>query len=120
LVDELTAPRPGLSAVTAAQRHAGAARPLAARGSPQAHVGFARIRRASARPISAAEIAQARLFADTLQSEIAELQELAATIEARWANRREQRRQDELRRVRARVNEVRRLLDALRDRFPPT
>jgi transposase InsO family protein len=72
---------------------------------------------ASARPISAADMAQARLFDDILQSEIAELEELAAYVEARWQRLHEQRRREELRRVHARLDEARRLLDALRDRF---
>ena len=61
-------------------------------------------RRSDAR---AADIAQARLFDDLLQEEIAELQELAEHAQSR-----------ELLRVNARISEVRRLLDALRDRFP--
>jgi hypothetical protein len=74
-------------------------------------------RRAWSRPRGAADMAQARLFDDILQEELAELQELAAAIEARadepWHSK-------ELKRVNARISEVLRLLAALRDRFPAT
>jgi len=79
-----------------------------------------RARRAWSRPTSAADTAQARLFDDILQDEMAELQEIAAAIEARAADRDEPRHSKELQRVNARISEVRRLLDALRDRFPIT
>jgi hypothetical protein len=65
-------------------------------------------------------MAQARLFDDILQDEMAELQEIAAAIEARAADGNEPRHGKELRRVNARISEVRRLLEALRDRFPIT
>ena len=71
------------------------------------------------RPRSAADMAQARLFDDILQDEMSELIELAAAIEARAADR-DERHSKELQRVNARIYEVRRLLDALRDRFPAT
>jgi hypothetical protein len=77
-------------------------------------------RRAWSRPRSAADMAQARLFDDILQDELVELQELAAAIEARAADRDELRHSKELQRVNAHIYEVRRLLDALRDRFPAT
>jgi hypothetical protein len=64
------------------------------------------------------DIAQARIFDDILQGEIAELHELAAALEARGAD--EPRHNKERRRVNARINEVLRMLDALRDRFPAT
>jgi hypothetical protein len=79
-----------------------------------------RARRAWSRPSSAGDIAQARLFDDILHDEIAELQELAAAIEARAGERDEPRHNKELQRVNARINEVLRMLDALRDRFPTT
>jgi hypothetical protein len=79
-----------------------------------------RARRAWSRPRSAADMAQARLFDDILQDEMSELQELAAAIEARAADRDEPGHSKELQRVNARIYEVRRLLDALRDRFPVT
>jgi hypothetical protein len=79
-----------------------------------------RARRAWSRPTSAADMAQARLFDDILQDEMAELQELAAAIEAGAADRDEPRNSKELQRVNARIYEVRRLLDALRDRFAAT
>jgi len=65
-------------------------------------------------------MAQARLFDEILQDEMAELLELAAAIEARAADRDEPRHSKELQRVSARICEVRRLLDALRDRFAAT
>jgi hypothetical protein len=64
---------------------------------------------ASARPRSAADIAQARLLDDLLQDEIAELRELAERVHGA-----------ERLRVNARIVEAQRLLDALRDRFPAT
>ena len=77
-----------------------------------------RARRVWSRPRSAADMAQARLFDDILQDEMAELHEIAAAIEARAADGDEPRHSKELQRVNARISEVRRLLDALRDRFP--
>jgi hypothetical protein len=82
--------------------------------------GYHRARRAWSRSRSAADMAQARLFDDILQDEMAELQEIAAAIEARAADRDEPRHSKELQRLNARISEVRRLLDALRDRFPAT
>ena len=79
-----------------------------------------RARRAWSRPSSAGDIAQARIFDDILQDEIAELQELATAINACAADRDEPRHNKELQRVNARINEVLRMLDALRDRFPTT
>jgi hypothetical protein len=79
-----------------------------------------RARRAWSRPSSTGDIAQARLFDDILQDEIAELQKLAAAIDARAADRDEPRQNKELQRVNARINDVLRMLDALRDRFPAT
>jgi hypothetical protein len=63
-------------------------------------------------------LAQARLFDDILQNEIAELQEVADTIRCASGYEREQRRRGELRVLRDRITKVRRLLDALRQRFP--
>jgi hypothetical protein len=77
-------------------------------------------RHAWSRPPSAADMVQARLFGDLLQNEIAERQEIAAGIEASSANRREHWHSKEFQLVNARINEVRRLLDALRDRFGAT
>src|ERR1700739_1284639 len=78
----------------------------------------ARALRAWSRPGSAADMAQARLFDDILQDEMAELQELAAAIEGCAADGDEARHSKELQRVNASIYEVRRLLDALRDSFP--
>jgi exonuclease VII large subunit len=79
---------------------------------------WAPTRHAWSRPRSAADMAQARLFDEILESEIAELEELAEDIEARSADRHQQGHSRELRRLNVRIDEVRRLLDALRDRFP--
>jgi hypothetical protein len=76
------------------------------------------VRRGS--PPSAGDIAQARLFDNILHDEIAKLRELAAAINARAVDRDELQHHKELRRVNARINEVLRMLDALRDRFPAT
>ena len=77
-----------------------------------------------ARPAHPADVAQARMFDAILQGEIAELEELAASMEKRWLRRCERGIDDENRppeglvRMRGRVSEAQRLLDALRDRFP--
>jgi len=69
-------------------------------------------------------VAQARMFDDLLQGEIAELEQLVASMEQRWLRRCERGIDDENRppeglvRMRGRVAEAQRLLDALRDRFP--
>ena len=73
----------------------------------------------SVRPIHAGDLAQAWLFDDILQNEIAELQEAADTIRALASHERDQSHRNELRRLRAHIKEVRRLLKALRRRFPP-
>ncbi|WP_156752352.1 hypothetical protein [Mycobacterium sp. ACS1612] len=76
------------------------------------------------RPAHPADIAQARLFDAVLLGEIAELEELAASMEKRWLRRCERgiddisRPPENLARMRGRVAEAQQLLDALRDRFP--
>jgi hypothetical protein len=76
------------------------------------------------RPAHPADIAQARMFDTVLQGEIAELEELVASMEQRWLRRCERGIDDERRppesilRMRGRVSEAQRLLDALQDRFP--
>lgn len=75
-----------------------------------------------ARPVHPADQAQARLFDDLIRCEIAELEELAATAEARWTRRRESGIGDDhvpeaMVRLRARLQEAHDLLGALRDRF---
>jgi hypothetical protein len=77
-------------------------------------------RQAWLHPPSAADMAQARLFDDLLQNEIAELQGIAAGIEVRSTHRRELGPSREIQQLNARINEVRRLLDTLRDRFGAT
>jgi hypothetical protein len=79
-----------------------------------------RARLAWSRPSSAGDIAQARIFDDILRDEVAELQELAAAIEARAGVPDDPRHNKELQRVKARINDVLRMLDALRDRFQAT
>jgi hypothetical protein len=77
-----------------------------------------------ARPAHPADVAQARMFDAILQGEIAELEQLAASMERKWLRRCERGIDDENRppeglvRMRGRVLEAQRLLDALRDRFP--
>jgi hypothetical protein len=76
------------------------------------------------RPAHPADIAQARMFDTVLQGEIAELEELVASMEQRWLRRCERGIDDQRRppesilRMRGRVLEAQRLLDALQDRFP--
>lgn len=86
----------------------------------------ARARRATdawARPAHAADVAQAGIFEAILLSEIAELEDLAASAEARWLGRceraidRPDRPPEALQRLRGRVVQAQRLLDALRARF---
>jgi hypothetical protein len=77
-----------------------------------------------ARPAHPADVAQARMFDAILQGEIAELEELVASMEKRWLRRCERGIDDEKRppeslvRMRGRVSEAEQLLNALRDRFP--
>jgi hypothetical protein len=77
-----------------------------------------------ARPAHPADVAQSRMFDVIMQAEIAELQELAASMENRWLRRCERGIDDENRppenlvRMRGRVAEAQQLLDALRSRFP--
>jgi hypothetical protein len=77
-----------------------------------------------ARPAHPADIAQARMFDTVLLGEIAELEELVGSMEKRWLRRCERGIDDEnrppesLMRMRGRVLEAQRLLDALRSRFP--
>jgi len=68
-----------------------------------------------------AEIAQARVFQGLLQAECAELQELALRMAGAKAPRTEpddSRQSEDLTQIRARIDEVRELLQALQDRFP--
>ena len=76
------------------------------------------------RPAHPADVAQARMFDAIMQGEIAELEELVATMEKGWLRRCERgmdgenRPPESLVRLRGRVLEAQRLLDALRARFP--
>jgi hypothetical protein len=78
---------------------------------------------ALARPAHPADVAQARMFDSLLLGEIAELEELVASMEKRWLRRcergdNENRPPVSIVRMRGRVLEAQQLLDALRARFP--
>ena len=79
---------------------------------------------ARARTAHTADAAQARLFDGLLQSEVQELEQLAASAERHWRRRREGRVDEDPNPPEAlvllwgRVAEVQGLLDALRARFP--
>lgn len=80
------------------------------------------VARAKTRPINDADLAQARVFEEILQQELAELEQLVAAAAARRANRIHRdgaalQPSDELVRLRGRLTEVQRLLGALRHRF---
>ncbi|MHA3019573.1 hypothetical protein ACXPWS_04795 [Mycobacterium sp. BMJ-28] len=66
-----------------------------------------------------ADAAQARLFAALLETEIAELSAYAVAAEEKWkrSHPADAKRPDGLARQHARVEEARRLLTALQDRF---
>jgi hypothetical protein len=91
--------------------------PEAPRPRPQT-----RLRLTSPHP---ADVAQSRLFAELLRSDIDELEERAATVERRWQRRCEHKSNEvatpphELRQLRQLILEARRLLHALHTRFPP-
>jgi hypothetical protein len=71
----------------------------------------------SARPPHAADQLQARLFDEILQCELDELESLSGWIPARKSDRGDLRLHKDLQPLNARINEVRQLLGALRDRF---
>jgi hypothetical protein len=107
--------RPGRhSAGNAAAGSAGSIEPDTPRSRPQG-----RLRLSSPHP---ADVAQSRLFAELLRSDIDELEERAAAVERRWHWRYEHEPNGaatpphELRQL---IIEARRLLDALHRRFPP-
>jgi len=95
---------------------------------PQPRIAPVPVRRRSVdawvRPAHPADVAQSRMFDAIMQDEIAELQELVASMEKRWLRRCERGIDDENRppesvvRMRGRVSEAQQLLDALRARFP--
>ena len=72
------------------------------------------------RPVTPAEAAQARLFEGILQREIVQLLSLVRPVAPRWAEKsaHEHRPPAARTEVDARIDEVDRLLKALRDRFP--
>jgi hypothetical protein len=76
-------------------------------------------------PPHPADLAQSRLFEVLLLSEIDELEDWAAAVERRWNRRCERNPHEvttmphELKELRERLTEARRLLRAMRTRFPP-
>ena len=94
-----------------------AALPKAIIGSP----AFSAASVLSRRPPQPAEIAQARVFERLLQAECAELQELAHRIAGdkyQQPEPNDSRPSGELTQIRARIDEVHGLLQALQGRFP--
>jgi hypothetical protein len=95
---------------------------------PQPRIAPVPVRRrfvdAWARPAHPADVAQSRMFDAIMQEEIAELQDLVASMENRWLRRCERgiddanRPPESLVRMRGRVAEAQQLVDALRARFP--
>jgi Ser/Thr protein kinase RdoA (MazF antagonist) len=71
----------------------------------------------SARRPHVADQLQARLFDEILQCELDELESLPRRIPARTSDRGDLRLHKDLQPLNARVNEVRQLLSALRERF---
>ena len=96
----------------------------AARTLPKAIIGspaFSAASVLSRRPPQPAEIAQARVFERLLQAECAELQELAHRIAGdkyQQPEPNDSRPSGELTQIRARIDEVHDLLQALQGRFP--
>jgi hypothetical protein len=78
---------------------------------------------ASVRPVSDADVAQARLFRDMLREEIAELEARLEAAEVRWTRRHrsdhdDMPEPDALVRLNGQLDEARRMSQALRERFP--
>lgn len=77
-----------------------------------------------ARPTYPADVAQSRLFTELLLDELDELEDLVAAAERRSRRRREDGPDDPVAmshtvvQLRERIDEVRRMLDALQGRFP--
>jgi hypothetical protein len=94
-----------------------------ARTLPKSIIGSPPLRAARVlrRPPQPAEIAQARVFEQLLQAECAELQELAHRVSGdkyQQPDRDDARPFVELTQIRARIDEVHGLLQALQGRFP--
>lgn len=73
------------------------------------------------RPVNPAELAQARLFEKTLEAEFVELNRIAGGLAARPTASQGGAggsQPPQLSRIHARIGEVHRLIEALRDRFP--
>jgi hypothetical protein len=98
-------------------RTSGSSQPETSQPRPQA--------RSQQRPPHPADLAQSRLFEALLLDDIDELEDRAATAERRWQRRRERKTEDaetlphDLKQLRQLITEARRILDALRERFPP-
>ena len=80
--------------------------------------GFSRL----TRPVHPNDAAQARVFAQVMQAEITELEELIGVAQIRWSNRLEagwgsSRTPEPVLRLREKRAEVQRLLDGLLARF---
>ncbi|MCW2591826.1 MAG: hypothetical protein JWQ86_4253 [Mycobacterium sp.] len=96
--------------------HGGTARPP---GAPSLST------RPSERPAHPSDVAQSRLFQAILLDELDELEDLVAAAERRWKRQREEGTDAPIvvphavLRLRERVKEARRLLDAINKRFPP-
>ena len=95
-----------------------------ARGLPKSVSGRRTIGAAGVvpRPVNPAEVAQARVFERLLHAESAELQELACRMAGAVDQQSDLDRSAsswDLMQIRARIDEVQRLLQALRGRFPP-
>jgi hypothetical protein len=90
---------------------------------PRSSIGHPRPSTAdvAACPVHPADAAQAGLFEGILQAEIAELRQLAMVMVARWAetNGNANRPAKPLTELTASIEELHRLLKALRNRFPP-
>jgi hypothetical protein len=100
---------------TAARMQEYAALPRSTNGRPMLSAADV-----AACPVHPADAAQAGLFEGILQAEIAELRQLATAMVARWAETsiNANRPGMPLAELSASIEEVHRLLKALRDRFP--
>jgi hypothetical protein len=122
-LDELIVPRPRSRRLNLYSAHNGVGQTA---GSPEPEAPLPRSQaRSRQRPPHPADLAQSRLFEALLLDDIDELEDRAATAERRWQRRRERKTDDvetlphDLKQLRQLIAEARRLLDALRERFPP-
>jgi hypothetical protein len=118
-LDEFIVPLPRKRRPSLYSAHNGVGRTS---GSFQPEASQPRSRQRAPHP---ADLAQSRLFEALLLDDIDELEDRAATAERRWQRRRERKTEDaetlphDLKQLRQLIAEARRLLDALRERFPP-